>query len=160
MTIDCIPTKVPVRNVRRKILFYLLIFLILAAIIVLFLWHFYPPGFWDGRFRLNLDVQSLSGKRIDKVLYATFSTQDVADLVATDRSDSLETGLHPAVNKSNGFEAEIPCYGKIGPFNIEYGYGEESYIVVDVTDEKGNNFRKTFHIPPGRGQRTLQVLIP
>jgi hypothetical protein len=157
MTTDCIPTKVPVRNVRRKILFYLLILVILAV----FLLPFVQVGYWDGRFCLNLDVRSLSGKKIDKVLYASYGNQDVAEHVVTNPNETAyQFELRPAAKTKNGYEAKIPCNGRIGPFNIEYGYGELSYIVVEVTDEKGNRTRKSLHIPEGRGPRTLQVLVP
>jgi hypothetical protein len=158
MVTGCPPTKMPVRN--RRLTFILLAFVLATVTAIVAVGTFLPCLIWDGHFALNLDVFSLSGKQVSKVLYAPCFDQHSADWLATDRSEASHCEFRQAAKGPDGFLAEVRCSGKTNFFNFELSYVEYGYIVVEVTDEKGNTIRKSLHIPAGRGTRTLEILIP
>ena len=154
---DC--AKIADRRRFRKIHLSLLLFMMIALVLLAI--GLLPTAVWDGRFDLTLDVSSLSGKHIKNVSYATYFRQDEADWVATDSSEVSSHALRPVARDTDGFIVPIPCSGKANYFfDIEWSYSEACYIVVEVTDEKGEKTRKSLHIPKGRGPRSMTVLVP
>ena len=116
-------------------------------------------GRWDGQFKLSIDIQSKSLRRIVIASYCLEQSRiEYADAI----SQNPTLGDWKNFKQSQDgklYIAEIPCYGRIDMFG-HYGYGEFRYIVVHVEYEDGTQSSVAAEIPEGRGKRSMTVTVP
>lgn len=134
--------------------------LILGAVIMFFSLPMFQCAVWDGHFPLALDVRSETGRRIEEVEFMSFFKRDVAEWIAENPDENVDWTPDPTTRESGIYLASVHCSGQLWLFNIELDYTEPRYIVLDVAYTDGNSIRKAAKIPPGRGRRSLKVIVP
>lgn len=120
-------------------------------------------GFWDGRFALAVCVEEAESIDRESLLLATFWTEEEAQ-DALDHPGVYEYGFRPLRSTDDGQEViDVPCCGRVGAWGEVTTYRYPAFLVVEYRLEgadEASPVRKRFHIPNGRGPRSMTIQLP
>jgi hypothetical protein len=111
---------------------------------------------WIGSFALNLNIQSAMPIDEDSLRFAT-----VATLAETKPFLNFARWTNDEFDAADSFEPLslfITTYGTSGYFRDTYIY-KEHFIVEYLNPATGQKTRQAFVIPPGRGDRTMTLVL-
>jgi hypothetical protein len=119
-----------------------------------------PEMVWDGRFQLDVRLQSRSAAAIKDVSYALYHDREVANRVAGTTEQSVVTEFRSVENAGSGrYLVSVPCSGRRW-LGVEHGYFEYRFIVLRLRYNDKSAVCTAVEIPEGRGQRSVAVDVP
>ena len=116
-------------------------------------------GVWDGDFSLTISVTESEPIDRDSLLFATFWSEDQARH-ALAKPGVYEWGFHPPKPTDDGRATiDVPVFGRITTWGDTYN--QPQFLVAEYhLASDGTVARKCFHMPIGRGPRSIDILLP
>ena len=132
--------------------------LALAALLI-------PPGqsVADGRFRLTVEINNIASIDDGSIRFATYWSGQDADRSLDASHSNGSDFFRPALSRNGALQFDVPWTGRGGRWGGLASYKHPQYLVVEYRQSDAENAslsRKTFPIPPGRGDRSMQIELP
>lgn len=131
----------------------------LVILLILILLPIVQDKVWVGHIPLTVIIEyppDISPSSI--FIIECWKRQDLAALLEVDDDISVPCGIADQIS-DNTWRANLPISGREGGFGRVTSYHEPEFIIVQYRIDSGLA-RKSFRIPPGRGERSMQVVLP
>jgi len=132
--------------------------LALAALLI-------PPAqsVGDGSFRLTVEINKIANFDDGSIRFATYWPDEDAERSRDASRRKRSDYLRPAISHNGALQFDVPWTGRVGRWGELASYNHPQYLVVEYRQSDAENAslsRKTFPIPPGRGDRSMQIELP
>jgi hypothetical protein len=116
---------------------------------------------WDGHFRLTIDINEHQPIDHKSLLFATCWFEPDAK-EASQNPGVYEHGFGPAeIFNDNHAMIDVPASGRSGTLWSSGTYNHPKFLVVEFRlNNCETRARKMFHIPVGRGARSMIIDLP
>ena len=115
----------------------------------------------DGRFHLTVEINKIASVDDGSIRFATeWSGEDA------ERSRDASHGnrsFRPGLSHNGALQCDVPWTGRVGRWGGLASYNHPQYLVVEYRQSDAENAslsRKTFPIPQGHGDRSMQIELP
>lgn len=117
---------------------------------------------FDGHFNLTIVVRSNDSFDTSSLLYAPcWTNQEAQSALAHGTQGNVS--FYPSTGvTAEGLVLSVPCSGRSNAFGRVTSYNHPQYVVIQYSlrGRTTESIRKQLSIPPGRGDRSVEVYIP